>query len=630
MLHSISFATSKDVKLISGILKERQEIALNKTIASNMQKCVETGRLASLETPWHPGMPNRPHIFWDSDLAKVMEGMAASLALRPDPALEKEYDRWVDLFANMQLEDGYLNTSFITLAPDQRFMNLMGGHELYCCGHLIEAAVVGYRLLGKDKFLKVMCRYADFLCTLFGPHGTRRGWPGHEEIELALVELYRVTGEKRYLELAAYFINDRGTSPNFFLEENPDIKPQKLQYSQAHRPVREQTEADGHAVRAVYLYSGMASLAEATDDQELLDACQRIFQNIAERRMYITGGIGSSFQEENFTIDYDLQNGSLMYAESCAAMGLTFFSRRMLNNTGEEKYAAVMERALFNGVLSGISLSGDKYFYTNYLEVDDNLKCYNCGSPVRKEWFDCSCCPTSYARYLTQLAQFVAAFDDAQHAIWIHLPVAAHIHHTFAPNCTAEMHIDGGYPYDGKISVTIEKDGEYTLHLRLPSWCDNLSVSLNKKTIETGKGGKYLVLNRKWCAGDTLTLQLDMPVKFMRSNSKVTNNLGCVALQRGPVIYCLESTDTPCPVRDIRLQLATAKPTTEILTEQSGLPAGTVAIHIQAWREEQDNPQNALYFEGAPTLTPIECKAIPYALWQNRGPAQMRVWILAI
>ncbi len=628
MISKKQCADGRDVELTSGVLKERQETGIGRTIASTMKKCVETGRLRSLETPWQEGMPDKPHVYWDSDLAKVMEGMAASLALRPDAALEKEYDRWVDLFVASQQPDGYLNTHFTTVEPEKRFTNLLEAHELYCCGHLIEAAVAGYTLLGKRKLLDAMCRYADYLCTVFGPHGVRQGWPGHEEIELALVKLYRVTHKKRYLELAAYFVNDRGTQPNFFVGEYPKpLSDEALKHFQALKPVREENEAVGHAVRAVYFYCGVADVANLTDDGELLASCRKIFDNLTQKRMYVTGGIGSSFHGEAITSDYDLQNGSLMYAESCAAMGFTFFCRRMLDITCEEKYASFMERALFNGVMSGISLDGEHYFYTNYLEVDENLHCYNAGSPVRKEWFDCSCCPTSFARYLTQLAQFVAAFDDERDHVYLHIPTACKLHHAFADGKTAEFEVSGSYPYDGNIKIDVRSAGEWTLDLRLPGWCDDVAVSVNGKEVYRGAGGNYLPLHRVWRQGDRVEMKLALRIQFLHADSRVTNDLGRIAIQRGPVVYCIESPDAPCPVREIVLDPECADMKEVILDAGSGLPAGTVALQFDAWRETVKNDGDALYFEGETQITPIRCTAIPYALWQNRGPSQMAVWI---
>ncbi|MBR4075427.1 MAG: glycoside hydrolase family 127 protein, partial [Lentisphaeria bacterium] len=312
-----------DVRPADPVFAKRIATGIARTIPAAMEKTVETGRLDAFRLNWQEGQPNKPHIFWDSDTAKVLEGMAYSLALQPDPELEKTYDEWVDLICSAQQEDGYLNTYYTQFEQDQRWQHLSWAHELYCAGHLMEAAVAGYECLGKRKLLDCLCRYADYIDSVFGlEEGKRRGWPGHEEIELALIRLYRATGNERYLKLSSYFVNDRGTEPNVFEMETGGGNSTALQ---AHLPVREQDTPVGHAVRMVYLLAGMADVADEENDPSLLAACDRLFEALRQKKMYITGGIGSSFSGEKFTIPYDLTNGSLMYAESCAAIGLAQF-----------------------------------------------------------------------------------------------------------------------------------------------------------------------------------------------------------------------------------------------------------------------------------------------------------------
>ncbi|MBO4620855.1 MAG: glycoside hydrolase family 127 protein [Victivallales bacterium] len=612
----------KEARFTGGLLARRQQTALDTTIPATMAKTIETGRLDAFRLTWRPGQPKKPHVFWDSDTAKVLEGMAGALALRPDPALEAEYDRWVDLIVSAQQPDGYLNTHFTAVEPEKRFTNLHDWHELYCCGHLIEAAVAGYTLLGKRKLLDCLCRYADYLVSYFGP-GKHRGWPGHEEIELALMKLYQVTGKAQYLELAQYFINDRGTEPHFYIEEEKTQAGGSWHrtQNQTHAPVRRQFTAEGHAVRAMYLFAGAADVAGATDDQELLQACEAVFENVRTRRMYITGGLGSCFAGERFTTDYDLSNGAMMYAESCASIALVFFCQRMLNLTGEEKYADVLERTLFNGVLAGISLSGDRFFYTNYLEVDENLCCYNSGSPVRKEWFDCSCCPTNFARFLTQMQQYVFSVGDTE--LRLHLPVDMEIRHQFANGMVARLAVTGGYPYHGKVSIAVLEDGEYTLSLRLPGWCRNAVVEVNGERVYAGTGGKYLPLTRKWSKGDCLTLELEMPGEFIRCNSKVTTNAGRVAVMRGPVVYCVESRGLSGEVRNFLVD--TDRPP-ELAPAPEGLPSDAPALRLFGQLEQPDETEE-LYFVGRPRCAPCTALAIPYALWNNCGPTNMAVWL---
>ena len=619
------YSTPQDIneaRLTGGALARRQQTALASTIPATMAKIIATGRLDAFRLDWKPGQPKMPHVYWDSDTAKVLEGMAAALALRPDPALEAEYDRWVDLIVSAQQPDGYLNTHFTAVEPSKRLTNLFRDHELYCCGHLIEAAVAGHALLGKRKLLDCLCRYADYLVGYFGP-GRHRGWPGHEEIELALVKLYRATGKAEYLRLAEYFVNDRGTEPHFFISEEktqPAGQASKTG-NQTHETVRKQTTAEGHAVRAMYLFAGAADVADATDDLELLRACEAVFENLRTRRMYITGGIGSSFAGERFTTDYDLSNGSLMYAESCASMALVFFCQRMLNITGEEKYADVLEQALFNGVLAGVSLSGDQFFYTNYLEVDENLHCYNSGAPTRQEWFDCSCCPTSFARFLLQMQQYV--FSVSEQELRLHLPVDAQICHQFANGVTARLAVKGGYPYAGNITIEVLEEGDYTLSVRLPEWCRHARVLLNGQEAYNGNGGRYHAMRRKWAAGDIVTMALEMPVEFVRCNPKVTGNAGRVAVMRGPVVYCVESRNLPGEVRNFLVD-TTRMP--ELALMPSGLPQDACAIRLFGVLEEPPDGE-PLYFTGDLPRTPCTALAIPYALWNNCGPTNMAVWL---
>lgn len=596
-----------------GIFRQRIETDFKSTIPSSLKKCYETGRIDAFKLNWQEGMPNKPHIFWDSDVAKVLEGIANILALYPDKELEAEYDKIIDLIASAQQQDGYLNSFFTSVSQD-RWKGLYMGHELYCAGHLIEAAVAAYELLGKKKLLDVVCRYADYIASYFGRNeGQVRGIPGHEEIELALIRLYKVTNEKRYFDLAKYFIDERGATPNYFAEVEGKTYAQ-IERFQAHKPVREQTEAVGHSVRAVYLYCGMIDVAKLSNDEELFRACETLFNNITRKRMYITGGIGSSFSGEIFTTDYDLSNGSLMYAESCAAIGLARFASRMFNATGDGRYAEIVEKTIFNGILSGISLSGDKFFYTNYLEVDDNTYCYNHGAKSRQPWFDCSCCPTNFCRFLPEMLSYVWSENDEE--LLLNLPIANIYNGNFG-----KVEVAGNYPYDSKITVKVAGGKNFKLSLRIPEWCENYSIELNgeKLSLNTEKG--YIKLEKVW-DNDTIILNLDMPIRVMRSNLKITTNAGKIALMRGPVVYACETVDNP---KGIANMVIDTKQTFECC-EIADLPKGTVGIKGKAVVEKMPNCDD-LYSSDDLEYEEIEFTAIPYALWNNRGDANMAVWI---
>ena len=404
----------QDVKIEDGFWEARLRVNRETTLPDVYAKCRKSGRIDAFRLNWKPGRPNRPHKFWVSDVAKWLEGACYSLATHPDPKLERAVETVVDLIASAQQPDGYLNTHFTVVEPDRRWANLRDDHELYCAGHLMEAAVAHYEATGQTKFLDVVCRYADYIDSVFGRgRGRKRGYPGHEEIELALVRLYRATGRPRYLKLAAYFVNERGQQPHYFEKEarargeSPSVYRSIAHFGkQAHLPVREQTTADGHAVRAVYLYAGMADVAAETGDRELLAACRRLWRNIVTRRMYIHGGIGSTCHGERFTVDYDLPNAEA-YAETCAAIGLVFFAHRMLNIDPDRRYADVMERALYNNVLSGVSLDGNRFFYPNYLDAVPGVNSLRgLKSSARQDWYNTSCCPTNICRMLASLGRY--------------------------------------------------------------------------------------------------------------------------------------------------------------------------------------------------------------------------------
>lgn len=609
-------AALRDVRPCDPVFAQRINACIKSSIPSAMKKIVETGRLDIFNLNWKDKGEYKSHFYWDSDTAKVLEGMAYILAIQPDAELEKTYDEWVDLICSAQQPDGYLNTYYTHLEPENKWKNLWRNHELYCAGHLIEAAVAGYECLGKRKLLDCLCRYADYIDSVFGlEEGKRRGWPGHPEIELALMKLYRTTGNERYCRLASYFVNDRGSEPNVFeLEATDGWNQHKATYCQAHMPIREQTTPIGHAVRAIYLLTGMADVAAAENDQELLAVCERMFDSIANEKMYITGGVGSSFSNESFTIPYDLTNSSLMYAESCAAMGLVQFAFRMFNITGEEKYADVMELALYNGAISGISTAGDTYFYTNYLEVDDNLQIYNSGAKTRQPWFWCSCCPTSYARFIPQLGTFLWSVGDD--GIIMNIPAACRADLKLPDGRIVSCNVESKYPYDGAIRITMETAGDYQLTLRIPGWCRNSKIKVNGADAEN-------IIRRNWQAGDVVEMYLDMPVSVIRSNTKVTTNNGRIALKKGPVVYALEQVDNSAPVRELIIDTEAGF---KFVPAPAGLPEGTFAIEGQAVREYFKD-SDSLYTEEVPIRENVAFKAIPYALWQNRGECNMAVWI---
>ncbi len=605
----------QEVRLKDCFFSDRIRTNNDVTLPANVRKCRETGRIDAFRLNWKPGMPNQPHIFWDSDFAKVIEGMALSLMLYPDPEREKELDEFVDLIISAQQKDGYLNTHFTVVEPEKRWKNLSRAHELYCAGHLMEAAVAHYKATGKRKFVDCMARYADYIAEVFGRNpGQKRGYPGHQEIELALCKLAEATGNRKYSDLAAYFINERGQSPNYFETVEQCEDTENLQ---ADRPIREMQKLRGHSVRALYYLSGAADVAAESGDSSLFEACERLWNNVVERNMYITGGVGSTCVGEAFTADYNLPNDTA-YAESCASIALVLFADRMLNQTGDARYADVMETALYNGAISGLSLGGDKFFYANPLENDDQM--FEHGQQMRKRqpWFGCSCCPTNYCRFLPQIASFACSVSGD--SLLINIP-AASAGNVNLKNASLQFELSGSYPYDGSGTLEIqEASGECTIALRIPGWCRNWTLALNGKPVSDSPEKGYVRMCRSWKKGDRIEWNFDMPVRVLHANPRVSADIGRAAILRGPLVYALESVDNSASLELIRLK----KGTSFTLQPAEGLPEGTIAISGDAMIQT-DTDQ--LYFEGDLPLSPGRFTAIPSALWQNRGDSSMRIWI---
>lgn len=602
------------------------------TLPTEYRLCKETGRIDVWKLNWKAGQPNPPHIFWDSDLAKWIEAAAYSLATHPDRRVESLVDNVVDLMANAQAEDGYLNTHYLVVEPEQRWTNLRDCHELYCAGHLMEAAVAYYEATGKRKMLDVLCRYADHIDSVFGRgKGKKRGYCGHEEIELALVKLFRATGEERYLHLAAYFINERGLRPPHYFDceekargKNPGKwNDGRYQQVQAHQPVRSQVKLEGHAVRALYLCCGMADVAAETRDASLLEACRRLWRNVTEKRMYITGGVGSTHAGERFTLDYDLPNDSA-YAETCANIALVFFAHRMLQMEADARYADVMERALYNGVLSGVSLDGRRFFYVNPLEQHSETFHFNNWVTERQKWFDCACCPPNIARLLASLGQYV--YSQSTNEIAVHLYAQG----------TACFNLEGGtmrleqttaYPWKEAVQIKLfpGTSTEFVLALRMPGWCRKPQVRINGKDVRLPgiiRRG-YARIRRTWKPGDLVEMTLPMPVERVEAHPAVRMNAGRVALQRGPLVYCLEEMDNGAQLNDISLPGNSRL----IARYEPRLPGGAVVITGKAVRRRPNGWKDRLYRADRSVKKSINIKAIPYYFWNNRKSGEMLVWI---
>jgi DUF1680 family protein len=572
-------------------------------------------------------------VFQDSDAAKWLEAVAYSLASRPDPELEKTADEVIALIGRAQQADGYLNTYFTPLCPDKRWKNLTEGHELYCAGHFIEAAVAYFQTTGKKVFLDIVCRLADLICETFGPGEKQiHGYPGHPEIELALVKLYHTTGKRPYLETAKYFVDERGSAPNYFLEEMkrpgfrrmfPEFRRYDPCYSQSHLPVRKQDSAEGHAVRALYLYCAMADLADEYADRELLEQCVTLWNNIVQKRMFVTGSVGSSGFWERFTVDYDLPNDS-NYSETCASISLALFGLRMARITGDASYIDTVERALYNTIRAGISLEGDRYFYVNPLEVwpdacmDNSSKAHV--KPVRQKWFDVACCPTNVARTFTNLGQYIYFTKDD--GLFINL---------FIQNDAAfeikgkvvNVSLKTDYPKTGNVKITVKTEGvSFPLNIRIPEFTEDFTVNLNGRPVSGENQKGYFHVTKMW-NGDELLVSFTLKPHLVYANPKVRQNCGKIAVARGPEIYCLEEIDNGGNLS--ALSLDPNSPLEECWQED--LLGGIMLI--KAGGRRLIEPPSAESFSKHFFYQWKETKltAIPYAFWGNRSPGEMLVWI---
>lgn len=645
--------------------------------------------------PEDPGNPDPDRfygfVFQDSDFAKWIEAVGYSLIGHPDPELERVADEAIEVVCAAQAENGYLDTYYIINGMDRIFTNLRDHHELYCFGHLVEGAVSYYQATGKDRLLKAAERYADFICSQFGPEeGKRKGYPGHEIAEMALTRLYELTGEKRYLDLACFFLDMRGTRPYYFdLEEKeraehegrPYQEPGKeprFHYHQAHMPVRQQSEAVGHAVRAVYLYSGMADAARLTGDREMFEACERLWKSITEEKLYITGGIGGTHVGEAFSFPYDLPNDTA-YSETCAAIGLAFFARRMLQIQADARYGDVMEQALYNTVLAGMALDGKSFFYVNPLEVypeacrRDERKRHV--QPMRQKWFGCACCPPNIARIVSSVGAYV--FTQNENTLYTHLYAGSSIN-VVLNGRHMEAQTESSFPWEGEVKFIIRKvsaaTGETaedtchgTLAFRIPGWCRKAEAEVQRKsgsqaesyctlwgcTMERQKAGEemtvtsfaeksqtlsgedteirmkiekgYLYLTGSWQEGEEILLHFPMEIRCVSANTRVRENLGKVAFVRGPVCYCMEEADNGSQLWLLRadaekLSEAYAETSTELGHEMR-------VLKIPGLRREASGSDTGLYGDfRTPEEKETTLTLVPYYAWNNRGEGEMSVW----
>ena len=611
------------VDITGGFWKNRQDMNADTTIHAVRKRFEDTGRFAAYEGHWREGMPHKPYFLLTGDVEKWLESAAYLLKKGRCAELESVCDAVIRLIARNQFPDGYFNMWLMQTNPTQRWTN-RDWHELYAIGHLIEAAVAYYEATGKQLLLQCACKAADHVAQVFVEEQSAAFFtPGHEEIELALVKLYRCTGEEKYLALSRHFLNERGQHGE---EKIPAgygrFNDWNGRYDQTHAPVREQDTAEGHAVRGVYLYSAMADLAWEDEDEALLAACRKIFDNIMNRRMYITGGIGSTYRCEGFTIDYDLPNLTA-YTESCAAIGLMLFARRMLTIDPQGKYADVIEQVLYNGFLSSTGLDGASFFYENPLEVDprqtgkEKFALEPTRMPInqRVSVFHVSCCPPNITRTMASLGDYLYTHTDDTVYIHQYMHSGAEIS---LPGGTVTVLQETDYPVSGSIRVRVTGGAARQIALRIPGWCEGWTLTCGDQPVPFTLRDGYAFVDRP---DGELCLTLDMSPCAVEANPNVQDDAGRIAIRRGPVVYCLEGVDNGSNLRDVHIDLT--QPITVGDTSFCGIPVLTA----QGWRRSPDFGP-ALYRRLQNSRVPQALHFIPYFAFANRGQTEMIIWIL--
>ena len=618
LAYTITPVNIKNVKLTDDfwlpIIKKVQE----KTIEYAIQKCEEEGRLDNflIAGKQKEGTVKGQMPFDDTDVYKIIEGASNTLISDPNPKLEKLLDSLIGIIKIGQEKDGYLTTwrtinpakppaPWVPVIEGKRWESLQISHELYNSGHMIEAAIVHFEATGKRNFLDIAVKNADLLIKTFGDGKDQvQGVPGHQIVETGLVKLYQLTNNKAYLNLAKYFLDNRGNPKNHKLYGA---------YSQDDIPVIQQKEAVGHAVRAVYMYAGMTDIAAIENDPSYYNAVNKLWENVVNKKMYITGGIGSRPEGEAFGDNYELPNLT-GYNETCAAIGNVYWNHRLHNISGNSDYFDVIERTLYNGLISGLSLDGKKFFYPNALESDGVYK-FNRGECTRQSWFDCSCCPTNLIRFIPSIPGLI--YSTTQDFLYVNL-YASNSANIALKNNNLEISQKTNYPWDGKVSISVspKKETPFTLKLRIPSWARNqvlprdlyhyktisiakTTMSINGKPLAYKEDNGYISITRKWKKGETILLNFPMEVKEVVTNEKVEGNKGKVSLEYGPIVYAIEEIDNPTAFDKITIS---ANDTFKVVKEPTLL-------------------------EGVNTIQTKNFKAIPYYSWSNRGVGKMKVWI---
>ena len=649
-----------EVNINNGFWKERKELNKNTSLYAVLKTFEDSGRVRALTGDNTEN--ERPHIFWESDLAKLMEGAFFSMQQEKDEKLEKICDSIIDKIIANQEQDGYLNYYFTKHEPDNKFTNLRDRHELYCAGHLLESAIEHHKATGNSKFFDVMERYVDHIISKFGrEEGKMRGYPGHQEIELALVKAYEHTNKQKYLDLATYFIGERGThsktEDHYFISERKILKEKEkdfdpstlpswlrdvlnfgsdphgtnssshgdlqgkvyrdLQYWQAHeRPVDQKT-AEGHSVRALYMFTAMADLARLNNDNEMLNACKTLWRNIVDKRMYVHCGVGSAYIGERFTDNYDLPN-DMAYAETCATIALIYFANRMSKMELNSEYGDIIENSLYNLLLASTSLDGKGFFYDNYLECNPvYLHAQQRRHGIRDEYHLCSCCPPNITRLIASMDMYI--YNSYEDSIVVDQYISSEVNFR---NQGIKLNQTSDFPHKGysKIEIIDSQNKDSTIYFRIPSWDKNILISLNgsKTNYEVVNG--YAKISKIWQKGDVIELTFDFSPRFVRSNPNVRYNVRKACLFRGPILYCLEEKDNGQYLN--KLVLNTNNNIEE--KDEKINSEDIISLTVKGFKfEDIDN----LYIHDKLNMNETSLKFIPYYCWSNRGENEMLVWV---
>ena len=641
-----------DTKINGGFWKKRKELNKNTSLFAVMKSFEDTGRVRAMTGDNDP-VKQRPHIFWESDLAKLMEGAFFSIQQEKDEDLEKKMDSIIDKIIANQEEDGYLNFFFSRHEPDNKFTNLRDRHELYCAGHLLESAIEHHKATGNSKFFDAMERYVDHIITKFGrEEGKMRGYPGHQEIELALVKAYEHTNDKKFLDLATYFIDERGTHSKAedhyyvkekkkLMEKEGDIDVSKLpsnmrdfmafdadfmgktfrdlHYWQAHEKPVDQKTAEGHSVRALYMFTAMADLARLNNDSKLLNACKTLWRNIVDKRMYVHSGVGSAHIGERFTYDYDLPN-DMAYAETCATIALIYFANRMSKLELNSEYGDIIENSLYNLLLASTSLDGEDFFYDNYLEcVPGYLHSQGRRHGVRNKYHKCSCCPPNITRLFASMDMYI--YNSYQDSLIVDQYISSEID-LIDKTQGIKINQTSDFPHKGysKIDVMDSKNNETTIYFRIPSWDKNMKIEFNGSKIDYEVVNGYAKINKNLQKGDVIELSFDFSPRYVRTNPNVRYNVRRACLFRGPILYCLEEKDNGKDLNKLILN------TNNNFDEKDEKISSENIISLTAngfkFKDSKD-----LYLKDKPDITETSLKFIPYYCWSNRGENEMLVWV---